>query len=167
MAIFFGLALMVERKIVQQSRSIFIRVFGDIIYSIDTLRDEAFDGLVRSRIRKARVYLDVLEEVVSEISSAPVRPPKLVPFTIDVEPLTDTSPCTVDTRDSEIFEMEEIRGIQLAEDGSERYLVKWCESTELTWEPVSTIDEADAHDLVQSYKKTWNLLNPKDCWIDI
>eukprot|EP01053_Blabericola_migrator_P004682 Blabericola_migrator_1__4681@NODE_2473_length_2710_cov_32_560726_g1550_i0_p3_GENE_NODE_2473_length_2710_cov_32_560726_g1550_i0NODE_2473_length_2710_cov_32_560726_g1550_i0_p3_ORF_typecomplete_len168_score18_95Chromo/PF00385_24/6e08DUF1918/PF08940_11/0_22_NODE_2473_length_2710_cov_32_560726_g1550_i015232026 len=162
-----------NREHVQANRAMFIRVFGDVIYSIDTLKEPAFDGSLRGRVQRARMFLDVLNQVVDGVRPQHPRIPQPVTFTVDVESTAD-QPGTKNKSElhsenvtEEYFEIEEIRGVQCEADGTERYLVKWKDSLEMTWEPQSTIEEGDAQDFVTSYKMLWNSHNPSNPWIDV
>eukprot|EP01053_Blabericola_migrator_P008203 Blabericola_migrator_1__8202@NODE_4242_length_1262_cov_47_265272_g2623_i0_p2_GENE_NODE_4242_length_1262_cov_47_265272_g2623_i0NODE_4242_length_1262_cov_47_265272_g2623_i0_p2_ORF_typecomplete_len162_score24_01Chromo/PF00385_24/1_3e09Chromo/PF00385_24/3_4e03_NODE_4242_length_1262_cov_47_265272_g2623_i06961181 len=159
---FFGFA-MVSREMVKRNRSTFIRVFGDVVYSIDTLSESAFDDLLRGRLKKARMYLDVLEEAVGGKALTFFRLPKPVPVTVDV----GVAESVVGSEDDKVYEIEEIRGIQAGHDGKDTYLVKWKGYEEMTWEPRATIDEADAEDLILLYKRTLNADYSANSWTDV
>eukprot|EP01053_Blabericola_migrator_P002731 Blabericola_migrator_1__2730@NODE_1777_length_3809_cov_41_646446_g799_i4_p2_GENE_NODE_1777_length_3809_cov_41_646446_g799_i4NODE_1777_length_3809_cov_41_646446_g799_i4_p2_ORF_typecomplete_len165_score11_04Chromo/PF00385_24/2_4e08_NODE_1777_length_3809_cov_41_646446_g799_i410231517 len=163
-----------NRERVQANRELFIRVFGDVIYSIDTLKEPVFDGSLRGRVRRARIFLDVLSEVVDGVAPRCPRSPRPVTFTIDVGSTVDEQRAKnkseshlEDVIEEKYFEIEEIRGVLCEPDGLEKYLVKWRDSLEMTWEPESTIEEGNAQDLVSSYKKLWNSQNPSDPWVDV
>ena len=47
-------------------------------------------------------------------------------------------------------------------NGDKQYLVRWMGYQERTWEPESIIAEAQANDLLDDYKRRWNLKYPNN-----
>eukprot|EP01053_Blabericola_migrator_P003539 Blabericola_migrator_1__3538@NODE_204_length_11434_cov_295_698249_g175_i0_p5_GENE_NODE_204_length_11434_cov_295_698249_g175_i0NODE_204_length_11434_cov_295_698249_g175_i0_p5_ORF_typecomplete_len307_score34_62Chromo/PF00385_24/6_6e07FAP/PF07174_11/0_18KAR9/PF08580_10/0_35_NODE_204_length_11434_cov_295_698249_g175_i055196439 len=88
-------------------------------------------------------------------------PPRAQPHTQAQPPEQTQSP--TQTPPEEYYIIEQIRGY---DEVGGLYYVKWKNYDECTWEPRQVIDEGDAWDLVEDYKRRWNKRHPRNKYYD-